>query len=724
MPFNRYTALTARCLDNQLFEAEGSQVAIGGFSCQAWPSYEAIRSGYACEGGTELLQIGFNVAAGFLPQLEICYDELEQITRYVRYELTPANVAYQRGVAQPGYLRGDFYSGKDVNLYYGQAHQLETLSSLLGLDASQYLDSSRDLYLARGPLAARQDFVHGSAQRATHFYVNAVPQWRSIGIGNWLAVEQSLRQFVADQGLNVSVHAGSWGIATLPNAAGEQTPIFLDAATEQLPVPSLVYRVVIDDKSRKGIVLVVVNNPHASLAEILQDYVVCEDVGAQLDWVDWQKTDIERGYSYACAVEDFTAVVKDLPVDQLQTTGLLGVRDSDEILKCTFRVNGDLKDPAPLYVQRDAVGRAEYLQPNREGVVELQHGQTLELHCTSNRSFVGDFAGYSSLDARCWEDQSYQVLGSIYQLQDFVCSSWPVYTARRTNRICNGGTNLLEVGFQLAAKGDDDDDFLPTYDVCHNELEEVTRYVHHILTPGSAQYQRSVSRPSFITGDFYGGKNVNGKYTQVQQNITISQILDMDASPYFNISANVYLARGHLSAKTDFVFGAAQQASFFFVNVAPQWQTFNAGNWERIEDSVRKFVADENITVDCYTGTWGVLTLPDARGVQQPLYLDFDNNNNGLIPVPKLYYRVVIDRNTRKGIVLLGVNNPHASLKQIEEEYLICSDIGNKINWISWNKTDLKKGYSYACTVEEFTAVVKDLSLEDLKTNGILGFSS
>jgi len=183
----------------------------------------------------------------------------------------------------------------------------------------------------------------------------------------------------------------------------------------------------------------------------------------------------------------------------------------------------------------------------------------------------------------------------------------------------------------------------------------------------------------------------------------------------------VYLARGHLSAKTDFVFGAAQQASFFFVNAAPQWQTFNGGNWERIEDSVRKFVADENITADCYTGIWGVTTLPDVDGIERELYLDFDENNNGLIPVPKLYYRVIIDRLSRKGIVLLGVNNPHVNLEQIENEYIICKDIGEQLSWVSWTKEDLKRGYSYACTVEDFTSVVKDLPLDDLQVDGVLG---
>ncbi|SPP76178.1 uncharacterized protein LOC117579518 [Drosophila guanche] len=720
-PLNRYTAVTARCVGDEMYEAEDQKLNIRGFVCQSWPTYEAQRSGEDCEGGTDRVQIGFDVAAGVLAQLEICYDGDSQITRYARYELTPANVAYQRGVAQPGYLRGDFYYGKDVNLLYGLTNQLEAFSAALGLDASQYFDSSSDLYLTRGQLAARHDFVHGSGQRATHFYVNAVPQWRSASIGNWQAVELSLRQFVADQSLNVSVFAGSWGISTLPNVDGAQTELFLNADTKQLQVPKIVYRIVIDQESRRGIALVVVNNPHISLDDTLQDYVICEDVGAQLNWLDWKKADLRQGYSYACAVEDFTNVVKDLPLDQLHTTGILGLnQQSLENELCSFRVNGDLKDPAPLFVIRNTLGEARYLEPNLDGLVQLRHGEALELHCLKN--FVGPFLGYSRLNATCWQEQSFLFLGSLYQLQDFVCPSWPSYTARRTSRQCNGGTDLLEVGFQLSTDpSSSDDDFLQTYDVCHDELAEVTRYVHHVLHPGSAQYQRSVARPSFITGDFYDGKDVNQMYTQVQQNITVSEILGEDASPYFNISGNVYLARGHLSAKTDFVFGAAQMASFFFVNVAPQWQTFNAGNWERIEDSVRKFVADQNITVDCYTGTWGVSTLPDVDGIERELYLNFDENNNGLIPVPKLYFRVIIDRESRKGIVLIGVNNPHADIEQIEKEYIICQDIGQQLTWVSWTKNDLKKGYSYACAVDDFTAVVKHLPLEDLQVNGVLG---
>ncbi|XP_011186392.2 uncharacterized protein LOC105214582 [Zeugodacus cucurbitae] len=377
---------------------------------------------------------------------------------------------------------------------------------------------------------------------------------------------------------------------------------------------------------------------------------------------------------------------------------------------CAFDVNGGLNDPAPIFTPHNQL---EWLVPNPAGVVELSNGAYIDMYCS--KSFMAPFSNRTKVTAQCLQKQYFLVDGLIYPFSNFSCTDWPGYTARRTGRTCNGGTDLLEVGFELSAG------FLQTMDICHDEVNEVTRYVHHKLNPSSAGYQHGVSRPRFITGDFYAGKNVDNLYTKKQQNQTFSNILGMDASPFFNDTIDVYLARGHMAAKVDFIFGAPQKATFYFVNAAPQWQMFNGRNWERVEDGVRRYASTQALDLDCYTGIWGISTLPDVNGVQRELYLAFDENNNGLIPVPKIYFRVVIDRKTRKGIVLIGVNNPHASLEEIQRDYVICKDVGKRINWISWDKENLKNGYSYACGVEDFISVVKDLPLDELYTTGLLG---
>lgn len=219
----------------------------------------------------------------------------------------------------------------------------------------------------------------------------------------------------------------------------------------------------------------------------------------------------------------------------------------------------------------------------------------------------------------------------------------------------------------------------------------------------------TIDRISFQTAGFFGGKNVDKLYTQVTQQETINAELDGEASKYFDNAKNVYLARGHMGAKADFVYGTQQRATFLFINAAPQWQVFNAGNWARVEDGVRAWVSKNKINVQCYTGVYGVTTLPNKEGRETPLYLSHDSNNNGLIPVPKIYFRVVIQPATKKGIVFVGVNNPHLTLAQIKKDYVFCTDVSDKVNYINWKKTDITAGYSYACEVSDFLRTVKTL---------------
>ncbi|KAM7355279.1 uncharacterized protein ACRADG_001404 [Cochliomyia hominivorax] len=710
-PFDNISAISAQCLQGLYFLVNGTIYPFNNFSCTAWPTYTARRTGRTCNGGTDLLEVGFEVSGGFLQTMDICHDEINEVTRYVHHVLNPSSTAFQRSVARPRFVELDFYGGKNVDKLYTKVEQNNTISSILGMDASQYFNDSINIFMARGHMAAKSDFIFSSPQRATFLLVNAAPQWHAFNSGNWERVEDGVRKYVSNNGLTVDCYTGIWGVSTLPDVNGTQKELYLSFDENNnglIPVPKIYFRVVIERSTRKGIVLIGVNNPHASLEQVKKEYIICEDIGDKIDWIQWDKEDLIDGYSYACSVPDFLRVVKDLPVENLETTGVLGINE----VGCSFRVSGDLNDPAPLFSK---AGVYDWIVPKPNGLVELHYGESIDMYCT--KAFLKPFEKQTKITAQCLKGYEYLVNGERYNISTFSCSAWPMYTARRTGRPCNGGTDLLEVGFNVSGG------FLQTMDICHDEINEVTRYVHHVLNPSSSAYQRAVKRPRFIEGDFYAGKNVDNLYTKVQQNKTISSILGLDASPYFNYSKDIYLARGHMAAKVDFIFASPQRSTFFFLNVAPQWQVFNAGNWERIEDGVRNFVSSNDLTVDCYTGNWGVATLPDVNGTPRELYLAFDENNNGLIPVPKIYFRVVIDRESRKGIVLVGVNNPHATLQQIEEEYIICNDIGDEIDWINWSKEDLLKGYSYACSVPEFLKVVKDLPLENLKTTGILGIN-
>ena len=48
-----------------------------------------------------------------------------------------------------------------------------------------------------------------------------------------------------------------------------------------------------------------------------------------------------------------------------------------------------------------------------------------------------------------------------------------------------------------------------------------------------------------------------------------------------------WFARGHLSPDAAFVYQREQDGTYYYINVAPQFQSFNANNWKFLEKGVR-----------------------------------------------------------------------------------------------------------------------------------------
>lgn len=74
--------------------------------------------------------------------------------------------------------------------------------------------------------------------------------------------------------------------------------------------------------------------------------------------------------------------------------------------------------------------------------------------------------------------------------------------------------------------------------------------------------------------------------------------------------------------------------------------------------------------------------------------------------MPRLYYKIIVHRAANSGVVLIGVNNPHLTLNDILANYIVCTDVAHRLNWVSWQRTNLHRGYSYACEVNDFLRAV------------------
>jgi DNA/RNA endonuclease G (NUC1) len=343
-------------------------------------------------------------------------------------------------------------------------------------------------------------------------------------------------------------------------------------------------------------------------------------------------------------------------------------------------------------------GTEKFLEPKTPGRIILQAKEVVEFFCSSG--FV-NFPQVTNINGSCTSSTQFLVNGTQHAIRKFECKSEVNHTAVATGGKCFNNSTLIKVGFPVGQR------FLTVYQVCHEEKLMHTYWTRYTLSPMSSEYQTGVARPEFDKDKFFVGVNVNDRYTLSTQNRTLSRILGSQqlAASLLSNELDLYMARGHLAAKSDFIFGPQQLSTFYFINCAPQWQTFNGKNWERVEDASKNFAATRSLNLDVITGTHGIHTLADVNDKHQLIHLDFQANIPARIPAPKIYYKLLIDWAKDAGIALIGTNNPHATLEEIKKDYIFCNDVSHLINWIQWDKNNITRGYSYACDVNELNKV-------------------
>lgn len=104
--------------------------------------------------------------------------------------------------------------------------------------------------------------------------------------------------------------------------------------------------------------------------------------------------------------------------------------------------------------------------------------------------------------------------------------------------------------------------------------------------------------------------------------------------------------------------------------------------------------------------------MNNSDGQKQNIYLDM---NNKQIPVPKFFYKILINSAESTGIAIICANNVHTTIDEIESDYVICEDISENIKYIKWRRKEVKRGYCYACSVDDFLKIVPHLKRVQIK---------
>eukprot|EP00095_Tigriopus_kingsejongensis_P008765 maker-scaffold151_size306168-snap-gene-0.6 protein:Tk08765 transcript:maker-scaffold151_size306168-snap-gene-0.6-mRNA-1 annotation:"duplex-specific nuclease" len=342
--------------------------------------------------------------------------------------------------------------------------------------------------------------------------------------------------------------------------------------------------------------------------------------------------------------------------------------------------------------------------------ITFVNGEQLELSCI--KSTFENFPQSEFASAVCVGGDEFLVTADgeediVAKFQDLGCMLQPKDDAIDQGSLCGRSDEglLIEIGFQMR-----DNEFATLIETCLQVAESRSIYAKHTLYPeitGRSNISAN-ERPYYFQPDEYYGYEINDFYTQVMQKETIAELLQSQAlaDQYIRPDDSFYFARGHLSPNGDFVYFSHQDASFYFMNVAPQWQVFNGGNWYYLESATRDFVEERGAPLDVYSGTHGICQLADVNGVKVDLWLRPEFNQ---LPVPKYYWKVLHDSASSSGVAFIGVNNPYITEDEIEalkictplESHPILDDI--------FYPNDIELGILFACQVNDVDKIFEEI---------------
>ncbi|XP_074041018.1 uncharacterized protein [Leptinotarsa decemlineata] len=721
--------VVATCVSGERFKMNGQTFNWEKIVCSGVPVSTSRITNGKCGKNGQSAEIGFNLDnSRFLTTMEICFDTEKQIALYSHFEMSSTISISSSDTPRPQFHEDSgFYhlNGEKVNNLYVRKGQRKTINGLLGLstDSVKYIQNGV-LYLARGHLTARADFVYAAEENSTFKYINAAPQWQSINAANWKQVEMDTRNYANAHKVGLQVWTGTYGVASLPHEkTGKDIELYLYANSDYsaIPVPALYWKIVYNPVNKRGIVLIGVNNPFLK-EEQMKKYIICRDVSDSVSWLKWKKSNIAHGYSYACTVPDFRKVVTYAP--SLTVSGLLDTWKNDQYLSkmlfVTFfllfvqfllvsnvNATGCEVDPfaldTPLLITN---GKSSIIYPKyNERTVKFDPGETVEFSCAQRFVVLDGNQTDPIVTATCISGETFSIFGEVYSWSRISCNYHPLPVGRFTNGNCSSLGRNAEIGFVL-----DDHRFLRTMKICFDTTNQAPLYSQFELSSTIAVNAEGIPRPSFHVDDgfyrIYDG-SLKHLYVREAEQSTVNKLLGLseNSQKYIHNGDLFFLSKGHLSANGDFVYAAQKNSTFRYINTAPQWQSINGFNWNQVETDTRHYATMHNVTLRVWTGTYGVTTLPhETTGEETELYLYVHSGHRGL-PLPAIFWKLVYDPLKKKGVVLVTVNNPHLNQDGVKK-YVVCKDISRSVTWLKWDKDNIAHGYSYACSVQDFRNVV------------------
>ncbi|KAG6460433.1 hypothetical protein O3G_MSEX011974 [Manduca sexta] len=356
----------------------------------------------------------------------------------------------------------------------------------------------------------------------------------------------------------------------------------------------------------------------------------------------------------------------------------------------------DTKNPPPVFLTNDA-----YMAPdvNACGVI-LSAQQKILIGCpgaknaivyTSNNQKIQ--TNLRALEATCDSGINFKSSDNTlkqFALKEISCKEQPEVTITKTTKC--GRNNLYQNyggGYNVGNK------FYPLYEACFDENIFTTYFVKHYIHPYSCETQQTDKSPGFQVNGMFKGVSMTKLYTGAEQTKRFAQIFGPKQGDVY--TKNNVLHKGHLASRADFTLAAELRASYQYINAAPQWDKVNAPRWSNLERALRVYVNQKaKTTVTVYTGTHGVLMLPDERGSNKPVYLATVSRSNA-VPVPLYFYKVVVESGKRT-VAYVTINSVFYTPTQIQT-LRFCTDLCDGTHWLTWKDKGIE---SFCCDYNDF----------------------
>lgn len=252
---------------------------------------------------------------------EICYDAEEKRTVFIH--MTPRmnnNIevdAHQDKHNKVSMLE-NFSKMFDISskveseqVYYDEHSMNKKMKMLFGLKTFNFADQSVGVAKLLHP-----QYFYNQKKRITNFSSNKVGMWKSVLDGNYKNIQQDIiNEFCFNQSDSFEIYAGTHGVLNLLTEEGHHE-VFLKPG-RKFPIPKFVYNIVYSQSQRKGIALIVSNNPFISISEV-RNTVFCPSICSQIPWLKnlLRNNNYERpsyGLTFCCDIHSFSATVLDGP---------------------------------------------------------------------------------------------------------------------------------------------------------------------------------------------------------------------------------------------------------------------------------------------------------------------------------------------------------------------------------------------------------------------------